>query len=194
MQLRVRGVRQAGVVRLGEALALVPAVAAAGPGTIDQPGPAAGPGGDQRGQRHARVAGRRSPAPPGCGRAVPSCVPRAVSGPGRTRPGSRPRRPGPPPHSYHGPGLLPPRGDRRLVPFSSPAGRDLDAPPDPVQQHIHPGQRVLHPEPPPYQVSDPGQRPALIRTAAGRRAGVQHRLQLAEQGRGELALRAARPL
>jgi len=53
-ELLVRGVQQAGVVGLGEALALV--VPASAVGAVDQPGAAAGPGGDQRGQRHARVA------------------------------------------------------------------------------------------------------------------------------------------
>ena len=56
---------------------------------------------------------------------------------------------------------LPPCGDRRLVPLGRAAGRDLHAPPDPVQQHIKPGQRVIHPEPLAHQLADPGQRPAL---------------------------------
>jgi hypothetical protein len=46
---------------------------------------------------------------------------------------------------YHGPGLVFPRGDGVLVPLGRPAGRDLHAPPDPVPQHIQPGQRVVHP-------------------------------------------------
>jgi hypothetical protein len=56
-----------------------------------------------------------------------------------------------------------------------------------VQQHIHPGQRVFHPEPPPDLVRDPGQRPALIRMAAGARVDIQDRFQLAQLGRSELA-------
>ena len=56
---------------------------------------------------------------------------------------------------------LPPCGDRRLVPLGRAAGRDLHAPPDPVQQHIKPGQRVIHPEPLAHQFADPAQRPAL---------------------------------
>jgi hypothetical protein len=41
-----------------------------------------------------------------------------------------------------------------------------------VQQHIHPGQRVLHPEPPPDLIGDPRQGPALIQVARGRRASL----------------------
>ena len=61
-----------------------------------------------------------------------------------------------------------------------------------MQQHVHPGQGVLRPEPLPDQVSDPRQRPALILIAAGSRAGIQDRFQLGQPGRGELALRPAR--
>jgi hypothetical protein len=63
-----------------------------------------------------------------------------------------------------------------------------------VQQHIHPGQRVLHPEPRPDLIRDPGQRPALIRIAARRRPGIQHRLQLSDLGRRQLAPGSARAL
>ena len=61
MQLLAGGVQEPGVGRLGEAHALVIAVAAASAGAVDQPGLAAGPGCDQRGQRHPRVVavGRR---------------------------------------------------------------------------------------------------------------------------------------
>ena len=55
MQLLVGGVQEPGVVRLGEALALVFAVPAADAGAVDQPGLLPGPGGNQCGQRHARV-------------------------------------------------------------------------------------------------------------------------------------------
>jgi hypothetical protein len=110
---------------------------------------------------------------------------------GATR--SRARRPGPP-SFYDGPGLLPPPGDLILVPLGGAAGRDLHAPADPVQQHIHPGRRVLHPKPLPDLLGDPGQRPALIRKPAGGQACVQHRRQLALLSRAELALRAARAL
>ena len=41
-----------------------------------------------------------------------------------------------------------------------------------MQQHIHPGQRVLGPEPLPCLLGDPGQRPALIRIAAGGREAL----------------------
>ena len=48
-ELLVRGVREAGVVRFGEALARVFAGVAAGVHAVDQPGPAARLDGDQRG-------------------------------------------------------------------------------------------------------------------------------------------------
>ena len=70
---------------------------------------------------------------------------------------AEPRRPGPPPCFYDRPGVLPPPGDLLLVPLRRPAGRDLHAPADPVQQHVHPRQRVLHPEPPPGLLRDPRQ-------------------------------------
>jgi len=60
-----------------------------------------------------------------------------------------------------------------------------------VQQHGHPGQRVLHPEPPPHLLGDPGQRPALIRIPARGRPGIQDPFQLGHLGGSELALRAA---
>jgi hypothetical protein len=100
--------------------------------------------------------------------------------PGRTRLPSRARRPGPPPCFYDRPGVLPPPGDLLLIPLRRAARRDLDCPPDPVQQHGHPRQRVLHPEPPPALLGDPGQRPALIRIPGRRRALLQHRLQLSD--------------
>jgi hypothetical protein len=59
-------------------------------------------------------------------------------------------------------GLLPPRGDRRLVALGGLPGRDLHAPPDPVQQQAQPRQRVSHPEPAAHHLGDPRQRPALI--------------------------------
>jgi hypothetical protein len=40
-------------------------------------------------------------------------------------------------------------------------GRDLHTPPDPLQQQIHPGQGVVHPEPGGDHLGDPRQRPAL---------------------------------
>ena len=52
---------------------------------------------------------------------------------------------------------------------------------------------VLHPEAAPDQLGDPGQRPALIHIAGRCRARVRYRLQLAQPGGSELALRAARP-
>jgi hypothetical protein len=63
-------------------------------------GRSAGPGA-RAGWRSARPAtpaccGRRSAAPPGSGRGGPRYVLSAASGPGRTRPGSRARRPGRP--------------------------------------------------------------------------------------------------
>src|SRR5580693_3442765 len=53
VQLLVGGVQEPGVVRLGEPLALISPPCAVG--AVDQPGTAAGPDGDQRGQRHPRV-------------------------------------------------------------------------------------------------------------------------------------------
>jgi hypothetical protein len=99
----------------------------------------------QGGQRDARVvpAGHRhhesvAAAPPGAALGQ-------VSAPGRTRLRRPARRPGPPPSFYHGPGLLPPRGNPVFVPLGGPAGWNLHGPPEPVQQHVNPGQRVLHP-------------------------------------------------
>ena len=74
-----------------------------------------------------------------------------------------------------------------------PTRRDLGGPAEPVQQHGHPGQRVLHPEPPPALFGDPRQRPALIRIPGRRRARIQDLFQLGNLRRGQRALRAARP-
>jgi len=52
-ELGVRGVQQPGVVRLGEAFALIAAAGAVH--AVDQPRPAAGLDRDQRGQRHPAV-------------------------------------------------------------------------------------------------------------------------------------------
>jgi hypothetical protein len=92
-------------------------------------------------------------------------------------------------------------GGDQLPHGTADVGGDLRAPADPVQQHIQPGQRVVHPEPLLDQLADPGQRPALVLPAPRGRAGIQHRLQLAQLGRGQLApappapmeTRAARP-
>ena len=165
------GVQQPGVIRLGEALALL--VGPAAVHAVDQPGPAAGPDGDQRGPATPFCCCRRSPAPPGSVPAGPRYGPWPASGPGRIRLRRPARRPGPLPSFYHRPRLLPPPGNRRLVPLGGPPGRHLHALPDPVQQHIHPRQRVLHPEPLPHLLSDTGQRPALVLIAAGRRACLQ---------------------
>jgi len=53
----VRGAGQARVVSFGEALAPRSAAAGAGVDAVDQPGPAPGLDGDQRGYRDAFVAG-----------------------------------------------------------------------------------------------------------------------------------------
>jgi hypothetical protein len=67
-------------------------------------------------------------------------------------------------------------------------------PADPVQQNIHPGQRVLHPEQPPDLLGDAGQCPALIRIPGRRRPGIQDLFQLGHLDDSELALHATRPL
>src|SRR5512140_2542924 len=121
-------------------------------------------------------------------RAVPRCGPWAASGPGLIRPRSKARRPGPPPPFYYWPGLFLPGGDLLLVPLGGLAGGDLHAPADPVQQQVQPRQGVGHAEPAAHHLGDAGQRPALILIPppAGR-ACFQHRLQLTDLGRGELA-------
>ena len=64
-----------------------------------------------------------------------------------------------------------------------------------MQQHVHPGQRVLDPEPAGRQLRDPGQGPALVLIPAPHgRPRVESRLQLGQLGRGELAFSAAGPL
>jgi hypothetical protein len=61
-----------------------------------------------------------------------------------------------------------------------------------VQKQVHPGQRVLHPEPAPHQVGDPGQRPALVLIPPPHgRPGVQRRLQFQQLNWGQLDERAA---
>src|SRR3954466_7283425 len=97
---------------------------------------------------------------------------------GRTRLRRLPRRPGPPRSFYLRPGLLPPDGDLPVVPFRGAPGGYLHAPPEAVQQQIHPGQGVLHAEALAHDRGDARQRPALIRPAPGGRAGVEQHLQL----------------
>jgi hypothetical protein len=58
--------------------------------------------------------------------------------PGLIRPRSKPRRPGPPPSFYDGPGLLLPGGDGHLVALGGLAGGNLHAPPGLVQQQVSP--------------------------------------------------------
>ena len=61
-----------------------------------------------------------------------------------------------------------------------------------MQQHVHPGQRVLDPEPAGHQLRDPGQGPALVLIPAPHgRPRIQSRLQLGQLSRGELAFNAA---
>jgi hypothetical protein len=119
------------------------------------------------------------------------CVPSAASSPGLTRPRRSARRPGPPKCFYHRPHFLPPGRDPRLIPLGRLARRELHAPPDPVQQQIRPGQGVLRPEPPPDDIGDPRQRPALILPALRGRPSLQHRRQLAQLRRCQLAPRPA---
>jgi len=81
----------------------------------------------------------------------------------------------------------------RLIPFGGAPRRDLHAPPDPVQQQIHPRQGVAHLEPVADHLGDPGQRPALILIPPRRgRASRQQHLQLAQLGTGQLALHPTR--
>jgi hypothetical protein len=161
-------------------------------------GRAAGAGGRvwRPAARPASAAGcwPRSPAPPGCGRGGPRCAPSAASGPGRTRPRRLPRRPGPPPSFYLRPGLLPPGGDLLLVALGGLAGGHLHAPADAVQQQIQPGQGVGHAEPLAHHLGDARQRPASVRPAPRRRAGIQQVPQLGQLGGAKPAARPARPL
>ena len=150
---------------------------------------------DERGERDALVAAAGHCHHRGGAAPAPGTSFRRSQGPGQIRLRRRSRRPGPPRSFYHGPGLLPPGGDRRLVPLGGPPRRDLDAPADPVQQRVHAGQRVLRPEPAAHHLRNPRQRPALVLIPApGRRPGVQQRRQFAQLGRAQLALRAARAL
>jgi hypothetical protein len=81
-----------------------------------------------------------------------------------------PSRPRPPPRPARPPGGPGPARSSRSGAAADPA---------------RPG--CTPPGPAPHDFSDPGQRPALARPAPGGRARVQHRLQLAQLGRAELA-------
>lgn len=123
----------------------------------------------------------------GTGLGGPRCGLWAASAPGRLRPRSRARRPGPPPSFYDRPLLVLPGGDLRLVALGGLAGGDLHAPADAVQQQIQPGQGVLHPEPAVHDLGNPRQSPALIAPARSDRAGIQHRFQRTQLTRIKLA-------
>jgi hypothetical protein len=163
-------VQQAGVIGLGEALAAVLAVPAVQVGAVGQPGPpgCAGLGGDERGQRDALAAWAvtrttgvrswRSQVPPLGGlrpwpdsyskqsQAPRSAVALFVTGQVSC---------------FHAAMASSSRSAaRRAGPARST---------DPVQQHIQPGQRVVHPEPLVHQLADPGQRPALVLPLPGGR-------------------------
>jgi hypothetical protein len=128
-----------------------------------------------------------------CPRRPRFCLWAGVS-PDQIHPRRSARRPGPPPSFYHRPALLPPRGDPGPIPLRGAAGRDLHAPPGPVQQQAHPGEGAAHLEPAPDHFSHPGQRPVLILISPRRgRASVQHRLQLTQLAGGEPAPRAPPP-
>jgi hypothetical protein len=131
---------------------------------VDQPRLVPGPGGDQRGQRHPRVvaAGHRddgsmAAAAPGAALRRPQALAGLVV---PAEPGTQVRR-----RAF----ITGQVSSRHLATFSSSrsavrrAGTCALHYADPVQQHIHPGQRVLRPGPPPGLVRDPGQGPALIR-------------------------------
>ena len=82
-QLLMGGVQQAGIVGLGEALAPVLAMPAGGVSAVDQPGPAAGPGADQRGHRQALATLRGHPHHRGMAAASPGAAlrrPQALAG------------------------------------------------------------------------------------------------------------------
>jgi hypothetical protein len=95
---------------------------------------------------------------------------------------------------YDRPRVLPPPGDLVLIALRRPARRDQHRPADPVQQHGHPGQRVLHPEPPPALLGNPRQRPALIRIPGRRRARIQDLFQLGNLRRVSLHCAPPAPL
>lgn len=63
-----------------------------------------------------------------------------------------------------------------------------------MQQQIHPGQGVPHPEPTSHDLRDPRQSPALVAPAGSGRAGIQHRFQHMQLIRLELAAGTAGPL
>jgi hypothetical protein len=97
------------------------------------------------------------------------CWPPRASQPPRSAPACA-LVPGRPPRSSNNqPHLLPPGRDGRLVPLGGLARRELHAPPDPVQQQVRPGQGVLRAEPPPDDLGDPRQRPALVLPSPARR-------------------------
>jgi hypothetical protein len=188
-------VQQAGVIGLGEALAAVLAVPAVQVGAVDQPGPpgCAGLGGDERGQRDALAALGGHPHHRGEAVALPGAAlgrPQALAGlvfgaePGaqiRRRPlitgqvscfhaamaSSSARRPG-------GPG---PARSTRSGAAAHPA-RPVCSPPRTARA--------------PARRSGPASStgPATPR----RSAGIQHRLQLAQLRRGQLAPGPARAL
>ena len=86
-----------------------------------------------------------------------------------------------------------PRGDPGLIPFRRPPRGHLHTPADPVQQQIHPRQRVLHAELAVHYPGDPGQRPTLVLAPAVHgRPSAQQRRQLPQLRGGQLAPRPGR--
>ena len=184
------GVQEAGVVRLGEPLVLISPPGAVR--AVDQPGPVAGPDGDQRGQRHPGIvaAGHRddgsaAAAAPGASLRRPQALAGLVF---PAEPGAQVRR-----RAF----MTGQVSSRHLATFSSSrsaarrAGTCTDHPircsstSIPASVYSTPNRRQ-------NLVRDPRQGPALIRVPARRRPGIQDFFQLSDLSRGQLAFRAAR--
>jgi len=184
-------VQEPGVVRLGEALA--PVCPASAVRSVDQPGTAARPGGDQRGQRHPRVvpAGHRhhrsmAAAAPCASFRRPQALAGLVL---EAEPGAQVRR---------RPFMTGQVSSRHLAIFSSSRSAARRAGTCTLQPIRCSSTSIPASEYSTRTAATPGPRPgpapALIRIPGRHRAIVQRRLQLGDLSRGQLALRAARPL